>query len=118
ALHDLGGWEAEAAAGVDGGWFAGLGVAAHAGAFFTDLEDAEPRQLDRLALFKRVDDQVQRALDQSRAFLSGQPDFLVDRFAQIRPGKGVMSGHLHLPAINRRGIEGQNGRKSKSSMRI
>jgi len=56
ALHDLRGPEADDATGVDGGGFAGLGVAPHASALFAHLEDAEARQFDRLAAFKRLNE--------------------------------------------------------------
>jgi len=91
ALHDLGGPEADDAAGVDGGGFPGLGVASHTRAFFAHLKDAEARQFDGLAPFKRLDDQFKRPFNHAGTFLARQADFLVNGFAQISPSKGL--GH-------------------------
>src|SRR5947209_14509676 len=51
-LHDLGSAEADHPARLDGGGFAGLRIAAHAGPLGADLEDAEAGQLDLLAVFE------------------------------------------------------------------
>src|SRR5579875_558452 len=55
-LHHVGGAKADHAARIDGGGFAGLGVAAHAGALGPHLEDAEARELDHLPLLQGLGD--------------------------------------------------------------
>src|SRR5689334_14417673 len=84
-LHHLGRTEADHPPGLDGRRLAGLGVAAHAGALGADLEDAEAGELDLLALLQRDGHQLEHALDQLAAILSGEAHFLVNRLAEVSP---------------------------------
>ena len=94
-FHHLGGAEADHAPRIDRGRFAGLGVAAHAGAFGAHLEDAESGKLDLFALFQGLDDEFERALDEPGAVLPRQADFLVNGLTQIR---ACQSLSLHGPS--------------------
>ena len=62
-----------------------LGLRPHARALGPHLEDPESGELDLFALLQGHGHQFEDAFDQLAAVLARQPNFLMDRFAEVRP---------------------------------
>jgi hypothetical protein len=95
--QDLTGFESQDPPGGNLDFAAGLGVPSFPGTFLADHEIAEAGDLDLLPVFQGLLHEVENQVHDLRRFLTGEANFFINRFYEIRFGHDLpllLSGEL------------------------